>query len=182
MDKHLTDTSFEFGEDLLNASRGEMYQALGLFRDHVKYTISLMMTLLTSVFAIFAFSQKEGIKVLAGQAQRVGGGILILLLPVSILSAFIISRYYRLYVSALMFSARLHHQKNLADTHPWFAENPGGIFSKGDRNLVSEKDVDPRRTMKWRTYGPTHTLFFYILLMLTIGGMAAYLGWPYFFG
>jgi hypothetical protein len=44
--------------DFLSSARKEMYDALKLFHDHVKHSLSLMFAVVTVVFAIFGLVPK----------------------------------------------------------------------------------------------------------------------------
>ena len=110
--KNVEANNVEFDTQLLSASRDEMYRSLELFLSHVKYTVSLMFTLMTAVFAIFAVALKGDITPSSYMplVKTLGGTILMLLFPLSGLSIVIISRYYRMYCASLFFAAELHEK------------------------------------------------------------------------
>ena len=58
MDLKVTFQDDQAKSALLSSSRKEMYDALSLFYTHVKHTVSLMLTLMTAVFAIFGIALK----------------------------------------------------------------------------------------------------------------------------
>lgn len=100
----------EINSQFLSSARDEMYRSLELFLAHVKYTVSLMFTILTAVFAVFAIALKDPAEVAPHMRvlSVLGRTILTLLFPLSGLSIVIISRYYRMYCPSLFFAAELH--------------------------------------------------------------------------
>jgi len=102
--------------EILNESRKEMYTALSLFHNHVKYVIYIIFGLAAAILAILRFwdsGQNNSI------AYVISGIILICIFPVGILSINIIKRYYEVYISALVFATRTHISVNYTDVHPW---------------------------------------------------------------
>ena len=108
----------------LSSTRKEMYSALNLFHEHVRYTISLMFTLLTAVFAILGLGNNAALSMSVNNPyilKLTASVILFLLFPLGIIFIAIIGRYYRLYVAALVFAAEAHETMEL-DQHLWFEE------------------------------------------------------------
>ncbi|MEZ5534980.1 MAG: hypothetical protein R3F02_05080 [Thiolinea sp.] len=167
---------FSDGESLgvmLSTSREEMYKALELFHNHVKHTLSLMFTILTAVLAIFSFTIKEGVisTDYFFYVMLLGSALLALLFPLSLLSSRITNRYYRLYVSSLFFSAKLHESIGLLH-HPWF-------YSLKDvlRETAGDK-ID--EIIDERTNGKAHSCFLYSMLIKSIGIVGLALGFTLF--
>ena len=169
MDIKLALPNEEAKSAFLSSARNEMYSALSLFHNHVKYTISLMFALLTAVFAIFGIALKEvgANPQLINQFKFIGGLILSLLFPLGIVSIIIIARYYKLYVAALVYAAELHESVGL-EKHLWFQEILSEI--KSQRN-----DVQKENLIKRRTYGWPHSWILYSSLigLISLVGLIA---------
>ena len=142
--------------NFLTAARAEMYDALRLFQDHVKHLLSLMFTVLTAIFAILGFIIKGELP--PGFDPTIvallGGSILVLMFFLGNISTIIISRYYRLYVSALIFAADLHESMGLP-SHRWFLD------------LTEERSSpdSPGRFVNNRAYGWPHSWRLYAILI-----------------
>lgn len=146
----------------LSDTRKEMYDALSLFYTHVKHTVSLMLTLMTAVFAIFgvALGQTNPKPEILYIFKTIGGVILLALFPLGIVSILIIARYYKLYVAALIYSADLHASIGL-DSHSWFQQIKEDLESlpRG----ATEKDL-----LYKRTYGWPHSWILYSSLIIIL--------------
>jgi hypothetical protein len=155
----------EAREAMMSASREEMYRALELFHTHVKHTLSLMFTLLTAVFAVLGFvlqeAQQEINSELVGLFKLAGGFVLILVFPLGLVSIFIIGRYYKLYVAALLYATELHEEEGLA-SHQWFRDSAQyrSTIADASRAAVSNSELIRRRT-----YGWPHSWILYSLLI-----------------
>ena len=147
---------------MLNASRQEMYNALSLFHTHVKHTVSLMLTIMTAVFAVLGFSLKEtsASPVLLSTFRIIGGILLISLFPLGLISILIIARYYKLYVAALLYASELHESVDLC-THAWFEH------LKKDLKSVPENG-GKEALLKKRTYGWPHSWILYSILIVVL--------------
>src|SRR6266851_4788646 len=151
------------GESLfLTSVRQDMYNALTLFHDHVKHTISLMFALLTAVFAILGFALSDRIPSanLIFSFKLVGGIILSLLFPLGVVSILIIGRYYKLYVAALFYAAEIHQSVGLG-SHSWFVEvidTMEPVRDHAQRKVLINK----------RTYGWPHSWILYTILISVI--------------
>ncbi len=158
----------------LSSARQEMYDALKLFHDHVKYSLRMMLTVFTVVFAILGL-------VLRGSAPLsfdpkviliLGGLILVLTGPLGIISTYVISRYYELYVAALIYAAELHEAEGLG-SHVWFQR------IEDDREYLRKKlgrdDVPQDLLVKRRTRGWPHSWILYTLLigLIAVVGVVA---------
>lgn len=103
---------------LLADSRAEFYQALIGFYSQIKYSTSSIFAILAGTFAILNFSPANQGKSLAlsGALAPVG-----LLLGASLCIFFLVAAggQYALYVSAVIFSAKLHFACGITG-HPWF--------------------------------------------------------------
>ena len=147
----------------LAASRREMYTALQLFHTHVKHTISMMLTLLTAVLAVFGYLLKGLDEGSSGYAQiRIIAAILLfLLLPLAWFSRRIITRHYDLYVCAIFFAKRLHDVHRLTELHP--------RFDQIALNSKTELSVDSRIS------AAHHTLrsYTYVISTIALAGVGA---------
>lgn len=154
----------------LSSTRQEMYHALELFHNHVKYTISLMFTLLTAVFAIFSITGNRGVQTLGPNPQLfqvIAGIILVLLFPLGIISILIIGRYYKLYVGALVFATEAHESVGMV--HLWFRELTDSKEQLG-KNYSEDKFV------RQRTYGWPHSWILYSILIALISVLGLFVG------
>jgi hypothetical protein len=153
--------------NFLTAARTEMYDSLRLFQEHVKHLLSLMFTVLTAVFAILGFIIKvEDPPVLDPAAVALlGGSILILMFFLGNISTIIISRYYRLYVSALVYAADLHEQMGLG-SHVWFQD----LTTKRSRSESLPDFVNKR------AYGWPHSWILYAILIWALSNASLICG------
>lgn len=174
-DDRITDTA------LLTASREEMYGALDLFYKHVQHTISLMFALLAAVSVAVGLVLKNGspVEELLRPLQLVGCTVLLLVVLFGIVSAFINGRYYRLYVSAMVFSALLHEECGSRVVHPWFAdvlkirdeippldsEGPRPTHAASGASTAKWDDWQIHEMVRRRTYGWGHSWALYTLLI-----------------
>ena len=147
---------------LLTSSREEMYTALSLFYSHVKHSMSLMFAVITAVFAVLGVMGSGEANIIASTLPitTLAGAVLLVLFPVSIITSIIISRYYRLYVSALIFSAELHEEAGLG-FHGWFEQI---------NDYRNKEGSEPRKSLiDRRTYGWRHSWFLYSVLLWITG-------------
>jgi len=170
--KSVFPNSEEAVSDFLASTREEMFNALELFHNHVKYTVSLMFSLLTAVFATFGFSGSSNLQNMGISRelfQLIASAILFLLFPLSIISILIIGRYYKLYVSALVFAAEAHKSVGLGDNHLWFRE----IYKHKQR---LGKHFSEDKLIAQRTYGWLHSWILYSILIGIIGLVGIFTG------
>lgn len=154
----------------LSSVRKEMYDALSLYHDHVKHSLSLMFAVLTAVFAILGFFMKGDAPAAPSPAiMRVfAGSVLVSLFPMGVISTIIISRYYKLYVAALVYAAELHEAVGLG-SHAWFEQireyrsKLGETSSRGD-------------LIRKRTYGWPHSWLLYAILIWFIAVIGLFVG------
>ena len=143
----------------LTSIRLEVLDSLRLFHTHVQYSISLML----AVFVASGFILNAENDVGAGEdGSNLAAVLLLLLLPMSFLTIKIVGRYYQLYVATLVESARLHREYDQA-CHTWFTglEKYSSLLGEEDTNSIVIQ----------RTYGKSHSLFLYSILIATIGGV-----------
>jgi hypothetical protein len=156
---------------LLSSTRSEMYFCLELFHAHVKSVVRLMLSLIAAVTAILSLGLNGSIKTktpLHLSLVTTGGGlVLCLMLPFGIISTVILSRYYRLYVSALVYSADLHQAEGIGD-HQWFRDIQMYRLRFGGNDNSS---LIRSRTHRW-----PHTWFLYSILILTISSVSFLFG------
>lgn len=163
----------------LSASRQEMYDALTLFYSHVKHTLSLLITIITAVFAILAFALKENIAKsnpdILPILSQMGGSILFIVFIISLISIAVIWRYYRLYVAALIFSSKQHIKAKMPE-HIWFIEVEKlekEISSKYPK--LSEEQV-LKKLVNNRAITFPHSFILYAVILLIIGLVGLYSG------
>jgi hypothetical protein len=103
---------------LLADSRAEFYEALVGFYSQIKYSTSSIFAILAGTFAILNFSSTSQARspALSNALTPVG-----LLLGASLCIFFLVAAggQYALYVSAVIFSAKLHFACGITG-HPWF--------------------------------------------------------------
>jgi len=144
-------------DGILDESRKEMYIALSLFHSHVKYVIYIMITIPAAILAIMRFW--PGAKP-QPEFYLVAGIILIIVLPIGFISIRIIQRYYEVYVSALVFTTRLHIARDYAKLHPWL-----------DRTIEQAKCVNNNTEflrMRAKSGKDTFALYRWIIMILSI--------------
>ena len=105
-------------ERLLDASRKDMFEALSLFHNHVKYVISIMISVPAIVFGVVSLmpAMRPNLPAIA----LIAGLVLIAVSFVSLYSIRIIHKYYQVYVSALVFATIVHIKADYKRAHPWF--------------------------------------------------------------
>jgi len=101
----------------LSLVRTEMLSALGLFLEHLKYTVTLMSSIIAVALALASFGlEKNGY---ANLSVVVSSLLLLSVLPISIYSKEIVRRYYKIYAANYIYSARLHKAVGATPEHPW---------------------------------------------------------------
>lgn|GEM_PF-5861982 len=103
---------------LLSDSRTEFYRALAIFYAQVRYSTSSIFAILAGTFAILKFAPDGQAKALALPAVLTPVG---LVLGASLCIFFLVAAggQYALYVSAVIFSAKLHFACGITG-HAWF--------------------------------------------------------------
>lgn len=143
-------------EEELSLVRSEMQSALNMFLEHVKYTVTLMSTVSAAGAALIAFCLQQ-------QPDRTMV-IVILLLAIccfllvsilSFLSSRIVRRYYKIYASNYIYSARLHMSGEYRIKHPWIEDLKNtGVTDIDSPNAVRDfmdvKNGDEKHS--WRYY------------------------------
>jgi hypothetical protein len=159
-------------QDLLTPSRQEMYSTLQLFHAHVRYVITIILTLITAMFAILSLPEKLGSAIIIGPETMktvVAWFFLFGIAPAAMIGIFIIWRYYLVYLSSLVFAARLHSRSPFRVAHPWFVrtinqvEEWSGI--KDDIGFIKRRAKSPSDTFMLYTY----ILLFFVGLSLLCG-------------
>jgi hypothetical protein len=149
--------------NFLTAARTEMYTSLSLFQDHVKHLLSLMFTVLTATLAILGFIIEGKLPSAFDPTVVVllGGSILLLMFLLGNISTIIISRYYRLYVSTLLYAADLHESRGLG-SHVWFQ----------DLTKERSESESPGDCVKKRAYGWPHSWRLYAILIWILSNVS----------
>ena len=125
-------------DKILEESRKEMYTALGLFHNHVKYVIYIMVSMPAAILVVMRLWKTDPPPLV----NLIAGAILILVLPVSLFSIRIIQRYYEVYVSALIFATRVHIAAGYTKGHPWLERTIQQI------EKIVEEARNKRKTVK----------------------------------
>lgn len=104
---------------LLGESRTEFYEALVVYYSQVKYSTSSIFAILAGIFAMLNLSPASQGKSIALPSALIPIG---LLLGASLCIFFLVAAagQYSLYLSAVIFSAKLHFACGIIG-HPWFA-------------------------------------------------------------
>jgi hypothetical protein len=100
----------------LSYVRSELLEALNVFLNHLKYTITFMSSICIVAFSIFTFGYKADR--LFDVSTIISVLLLIMVYWISGISKKITRRYYKIYVSNYIYSARLHEIHG-STTHPW---------------------------------------------------------------
>jgi len=149
-------------QDLLTPSRQEMYSTLQLYHAHVRYVITIILTLITAMFAILSLPEKSGSAIIVEPETMktvVAWFFLFGIAPVAIIGIFIIWRYYLVYLSSLVFATRLHLRSPFRFTHPWFVRtiNQAEKWSK----IKDDIGFIKKRAKSW---SDTFMLYTYVIL------------------
>ncbi|MEO0454444.1 MAG: hypothetical protein AAFY98_09955 [Verrucomicrobiota bacterium] len=105
----------------LSGLRNEILGALNLFHGHVKYTITLLTTVLAAIVALPAFTIRHPIFGLE-YSLIVSGLASVCLVPLSEWSRKICRRYYLIYASNYIYCARRVCDCPSRPEHPWIAD------------------------------------------------------------
>jgi hypothetical protein len=164
----------------LSTSRQEMYNALTLFYSHVKHTLSLLITIITAVFAILAFVLKEKINSLNPELmpviQQMGGSILFIVFVLSLISIVVIWRYYKLYVAALVFSSKQHIKANMSE-HIWFIEVIEKEKELTNKYPILTEEQILKKLVFNRSISFPHSFILYAFILLIIGLVGLFSGY-----
>ena len=169
-------------EGNLSESRLEIQMALGNFLAHIKYTITLMSTIVVLAVGLYAFALDH-----SGQDHSallpalhhvcfLTGTAFLLLLPLAYYSEKICRRYYLIYASNYIYYARCHIVHSTIE-HTWVKDlflNQGldkeSILSDKavDHFIEGKKSKDPNSWVYYRRFlrsyiliGITGALYFY---------------------
>ena len=147
-------------EEELSLVRSEMQVALNMFLEHIKYTVTLMSTVSAAGAALVAFYLQ--------QDQPMGSAILaiavvcfLLVSVLSFLSSRIVRRYYKIYASNYIYSARLHRAREPCIKHPWIED----LDNTGVTDIDSPNAV--RDFMNTKTGKEKHSWLYYKIIIRT---------------
>ena len=150
-------------------SRQHMITTLELFFEHTKYTLNLMIAVVTAAAAIVAFCfGKDSTETLRVVAPKVAGYLLILIGPIASVSYLLVHRYYKLYVTSYVYAARVH-KKHACAAHPWFVDLEARVVDLDSQDAVAAF-IDSGRV------GDGHSGFFYSRLIILLGVAGVILG------
>lgn len=149
-------------EEALSYVRSEVLSALNVFLSHVKYTITLMSSIVAIALALASF----GIEQInyADLCVTVSSVLLFLVFLISVISKKIVRRYYKIYVSNYFYSARLHEYAENKTKHPWNLDliKSGFVENIHDDNAV-EKFIENNSVKE------KHSWFYYKLFIACFG-------------
>ena len=144
--------------------RSEILKALNAFHAHVKYTITLMTTLVAAAVGLLTFSiqnQPDYVKVYS----LISSVIFFMLLILSIVSLKICRRYYMIYASNYIYYARIHLRYNNVP-HPWVID----LFRK---QRLTREDIESDEAMDTFIEGKKskdrNSWFYYRRILATFG-------------
>lgn len=171
----MEDTDREISEEALSYVRSEMLQALSIAMEHIKYTINLCSTVLAAGAALLGYALKD-----LGATNQTESSIVVMVFAgvcfsgvifLSSNSKKIVERYYKIYSTSYVYSARLHKIAGGSVVHDWHLN-------------LEELIGDPmhpkasKRFMKFETKvkgGENHSWFYYrriIGIFGWVGGVA----------
>lgn len=157
-------------EKILTPSREEMYRALQLYHAHVRYVITIMLSLITAMFAILGLSARLGDVIAEPEIiSTVVGALLIAGCPVALIAVVIIWRYYLVYLSSLVFAVRVHLGSPFKITHPWFNRTI-------EQAIRWSKVRDDIGFIHKRASSPTDTFMLYVYIILCLAGLSLFCG------
>jgi hypothetical protein len=107
--------------------------------------------------------------------KQMGGAILLIVFLISLVSIVVIWRYYRLYVAALVFSAKQHENAKITD-HVWFIE----VLLKEKEIKAEYPDLSDKeilaKLVNNRTKTFPHSFVLYAFILFLIGLVSGYVG------
>ena len=107
----------------LSALRREMLDGLSNFQSQVRYTISMLLALISVAGGLFAFvvgqSGAEETVNLLSTLRFVSAALLLAVVPISILATNVIAQSFKLYVSTVIYAYEAHAAARVPG-HPWF--------------------------------------------------------------
>jgi hypothetical protein len=127
----------------LSSKWKEVYSALDVFQNYVKHTTTILFGVITVVSGGFVLLVKttDDLSILkSNEFELAGIMVLIIICAFSIISIYIIKTAYRLYVSALIDAARVHHYWGMANNH-WL-EKIVSITKKNSKHLLNPDFFD----------------------------------------
>lgn len=137
--------------------RSEVSKSLELFHSHVKYTITLMTTVIALAFAMPAFSLKERPLWLPYFLLSSSACFLLSSL-IAYWSVRLCRRYYVIYASNYIYAARVYQEVDPAAKHPWLNDlyfkqgfTAESLMARGalDHFIEGNESKDPN---SWRYY------------------------------
>ena len=146
-------------ETILGGVRKEMMDALNTFLFHVRYTITLMSTMFAAGVTLVSYALEHKHSVL----QATGILVLLFIPFVAESSASIVRRYYKIYVSNYIYSARLHLEFGIV-SHPWVSdlEKKQNISNVADDEAV-EAFIEGKRSLE------KHSWYYYKRFLQAFG-------------
>lgn len=151
-------------DKLLKESREEMYNALSLFHTHVRSVIYIMLSVPAVIVIFLRFWNTEDPNPLF---YLLAGIFLVAMFFIGILAIFIINKYYKVYVSALIFTTRLHVAAGIWEIHTWLYRTV-----KQANNWDDVKDADKFLKKRTRSITDTFSMYASIIVVISLASLA----------
>jgi len=157
---------------LLNGSRQDAFSSLSLYQVPVRYVTTLLFSIITVVGVVFSFVMSTGFDSpeIMKFVESSGAGLLVMASLMGAFAAFVITRYYHVYVSALLFAAQLHCGAKIRGHH-WLERLIELLQDQG--NNISRQQFISRRT--W-SRGDSHFWYVAFIVLLSVLSLAAAVG------
>lgn len=150
---------------LLNGSRQDVYSALSLYQVHLKFATTIAISMLTIVGAIFSILKGTDMSIDL-RIIEIGIGVFMLVACfISLLSVFVITRYYNVYVSALLYGAQVHFAAKMAGFH-WFMRIIGLLH----KDYMQKPDISRAKFISKRTWSGNDSHLWYVVLLSILSG------------
>lgn len=157
---------------LLNGSRQDVFSSLSLYQVPVKYASTLVVSIITVVGVVFSFVQSTQFDSpeIVKFVESSGAALLVIASVMGAFSAFVITRYYNVYVSALLFTAQLHCGAKMRGFH-WLERLIEFLQDQGN-------DISRQQFISRRTWSRDDSHFWYVVLIvaLSVLSLAAAVG------
>lgn len=155
--------------EYLTGWRETALSALSLYQAHVKYALTVMLSLSAVAGGIFPIVKAtEASANIVRNIEIVAGTLLILASCFGFVCLWIITRYHNFWVATLLHTAQVHYQARLG-TYYWFTRMTDFLKEEYKKNPeISKKQFIMRRTLN-----PKDSHLWYLIITLIMS--AAYL-------
>jgi len=154
-----------------SASRQDTYTALNLYQSHVKFTTTILLSILAVSLALLTQRQLSGL--VARPLEQAVATLLLLDAIIGCASVFIVTRYYNVYVSELIVGAQLHYALRMR-SYEWYERlidmlKVANAKSKEKRR----REISRRQFMRQRTRSLNDSHFAYSFIISLISFVCA---------